>query len=395
MKWTNKGHQFDALGNNFKKRNKILIYGACEIGKFIFEELCKYGLENSIDGFIDRNFNLLNGIYCDKKVYSPDIIFNKFNEKHTIIVAVTERSKAKIFDRLKRAGYIYSLDFFSYEDFILNLNNIYVPVFAMYTQNRLLISSACVIPSTVCNLRCKHCLNFTPHITNFETRELKSVYNDIDILFKWVDYTNRFQISGGEPLLYPKFNQLAQYIGEKYRNKIDIFETVLNGTIIPSDTSCEIMKQYNMTVYLDNYTDSIPEKLNKRIEIIQQLEKYNIQWIDNSVDEWFDLDIFNTDNTCMSDTELTEYFDTCNNPWHCYENGRMYGCNFDRFATKAGLNKETENSYFDLNKMNEGQKKEFLEFTLNYNNNGYVELCKHCAGWAEMNKNKVPVAIQC
>ena len=133
-------------------------------------------------------------------------------------------------------------------------------------------------------------------------------------------------------------------------------------------------------------------ELDQRVE---ELEKYNIQWIDNSVDEWFDLDIFNTDNTCMSDTELTEYFDTCNNPWHCYENGRMYGCNFDRFATKAGLNKETENSYFDLNKMNEGQKKEFLEFTLNYNNNGYVELCKHCAGWAEMNKNKVPVAIQC
>ena len=61
---------------------------------------------------------------------------------------------------------------------------------------------------------------------------------------------------------------------------------------------------------------------------------------------------------------------------------------------KTGLHEEGKESYYDFTQMNESKKKELLEFTLNYNELGYVRLCKRCAGWADMNPNKVPVAIQ-
>ena len=63
----------------------------------------------------------------------------------------------------------------------------------------------------------------------------------------------------------------------------------------------------------------------------------------------------------------------------------MYACNFARFAEKTGLHKEPEESSFDFTRMDESRKKELLEFTLNYNERGYVELCKRCAGWASIN----------
>lgn len=396
MKWNKKGHQFDTIGKIFRKRNKIFIYGAAEYGKYVYEYLSKAGLSDVIDGFVDRNLKKQSsGGYMGKPVYSSSLLFETHEEDHIIIVATSEKSSKQIMERLIRAGYMENGECFIWNKFLANLNDIYLPVYAMYVKNKLVLSSTCCIPSTVCNLRCRDCLNFTPYLKQFEIRDIEEVCKDVDLLFHWIDFTFRFQISGGEPLLYPSFNELAKYIGEYYRNKIDVYETVLNGTIVPSDAACEIMAAYHMTVYLDNYTSEIPKNLNHRVEIINQLEKYQINWIDNSVKEWFDLDLFHTDHSDMNEEELTEYFDTCNNPWHFYENGKMYACNFSRFAMKAGLNEESENGYFDFSKMNEEKKMELLEFTLNYNNIGYPQLCKKCAGWESINTHKVPVAIQC
>mgnify|MGYP005761135195 FL=1 len=351
-------------------------------------------MDERLAGFVDRRYAEMPEGYQGYPVYAPSILFEQYDESHLILVASGELHDSKIIKRLIQAGYVENLDFFYWKNFYFDLNDISVPLYAMYTQNRLLVSSTCVIPSTACNLRCRHCLNFTTYLPSFENRDLEVVCKDIDLLFQWIDYTGRLQISGGEPLLYPNLNDLIIYIGEHYRNKIHIFEIVFNGTIIPSEQLCQSMKKYDMTVYLDNYTESIDAKLNRREEMIALFNQYDLNWIDNTVPEWFDLDIFQTDNSGMNEQNLIEYFDMCNNPWHYFEDGKMYACNFARFAMKTGLHEEGKESYYDFTQMNESKKKELLEFTLNYNELGYVQLCKRCAGWADMNPNKVPVAIQ-
>lgn len=395
MKWNNKGYQFDKLGKQFKKKNRIYIYGAGDAAIAFIMQLRNLNLEELIDGFIDKDINKQRDGYLGKEVYSPDILFEKHEEDHIIVPAFyNEEYKKIVTDRLERAGYVENLDWFKPEKFILSLNDIFLPIYSWYANNKFIISSICIVPSTKCNLNCRDCLNFTPHLPSFEDRNIDDICKDVDLLFRTIDYTGRFQISGGEPVLYNNLRQLITYIGENYRSKIGIYETILNGTIVPSDEICETIEIYDMTVYLDNYVNAIHEKMNKRDEIIKKLEEYNIKWIDNNVDTWFSLNVFETDNSNMDEASLIEYFDTCNNPWHCYENGKMYVCNFARFAMKANLNIETENDYFDLNTVNESNKIDFLEFTLNYNSKGYVDFCKRCAGWCSVNTNIVPVAIQ-
>jgi organic radical activating enzyme len=285
-------------------------------------------------------------------------------------------------------------DFFFSDEFTLLYNNIALPVYALYEADKLVLSSGCFIPSTVCNLNCRNCLNFTPYIREFETRTIESLKADVDLLFHTIDYFGRFQISGGEPMLYPKLNELIAYIGEHYRGQIGCFETVMNGTIVPDDDICRSAKKYELTMILDNYVNEIPPQMNHRSEIIAQFERFELLWLDNTVEDWFDLDIDGTDNTDMTEEQLQEWFDICNMPWHNYENGRFYTCNFARFAEKAGIHSEPETSSYSIKEFTPQKKKELLEFSLHYNEKGYVELCKHCSGWGECNPKRVSVAVQ-
>lgn len=395
MKWTNKGHQFDTLGNHLRQRNRIYIYGDAETGQYALSLIAKAGFGELVDGFLDRSPEKQHTGFLGKPVYSPDVIFEAYDENHLIVLAFgDQRVTGRVRARMRQAGYVEGWDFFRKGWFEPCLNDPFLPVLAMYVQNRFLLTSTCCIPSTRCNLNCRDCLNFTPHLEHFEDRPLEEVCADVDLLFRRLDFTYRFQISGGEPLLYPHFKELAAHIGSRYRDKIDVFETVLNGTVVPSDEICEVLAAYHMIVYLDDYRENLPSRMDRREEIIRQLERYGIQWIDNRVEEWFSLDIFHTDNSSMTDGELTEYFDHCNNPWHCYEHGRLYICNFARFAVKAGLNQEDLNDYFDLTRMTEEKKRELLEFSLNYTQRGYTNFCKRCAGWCGINAKSIPVAVQ-
>lgn len=393
MKWTNPGHQFDALAEAFRKRRSILIYGAGNYGETVFKELCF--MAGVIDGFVDRSKEKQRTGFCGKPVYDPAILFDRRDEEHLVIVAMVGEKATKLMFRLEKAGYLRSRDFFYFNRF-LRMESPPLYAFMLYALGKTYVSSMCVIPSTRCNLNCRDCLNFTPYLPGFTTRPVEEVIRDVDLLFRWVDYTPRFQISGGEPLLYPDLIRLIDHIGTNYRDKIGThFETVINGTIVPSHELCESMRRNHMIVWLDNYTSAIPAKLDRREEIIRTLEEHQICWLDNTVDEWFTLDIEHTDNGCMSDGELAEYYDTCANPWHYYENGRFYSCNFARFAVKAGLNVEDDNDAFDLSVMTEEDRPKLMEFFLGYTEKGCVEFCKRCAGWGPNNlRPPVPVAIQ-
>ena len=395
MKWINKGKQFSEIAGHFRKKNKLRIYGGGECGKLFFNEVLSPFFYSAIDCFIDCDTEKQKSLMFGYPVIDPSEIFDHHDEKHIIVVAMSGEKAERLCQRLERAGYVRGWDFFSFDDSIWSeLNGKFLSLFALYSMNKLYVASRCVVPDTRCNLKCRDCLNFSPYVRQHATRELEDVCRDADLYFKWVDYTERYQISGGEPLLYPYVKDLIDYIGGRYRIQIGAYETIMNGTVIPSDAICEIIKKNNMTVYLDNYTGSISKHLDKRMEIIDKLDRYGIKWIDNTVDKWFSLDILHTDNSSMAESQLIEYFDNCNNPWHCFENGKMYSCNFARFAMKAGLYEDSKNDHFDFRELSLEKRGELLEFLLGYTDKGYVDFCKKCAGWGSINKIIVPVAVQ-
>lgn len=392
LKWNNRGHQFDDLGNHFIDK-KIVIYGAGNAGDAFYNQLARLQLLDYILGFVDHKY--LEGMkYNGVPVFGIDKIFPKNSNVIIIVCIVDLNDEKQVLSRLEKAGYILGYDVFTSRDFSLYLNQVPLSVFALYRANKILLSSTCYIPSTICNLNCRDCLNFTPYIKKHTVRALGEACDDVDLLFNSLNYTERFQISGGEPLLYPELAELIKYVGNKYRNKIGTFELVLNGTVVPNDDVCENAHKYDMLFILDNYTKTIPDSMNKRKEILKRTEEYRIRILDNTVEDWFDLGVMKERKNEKSTTELEEFFDYCNNPWHFYENGLFYTCNFARFAAKAGVADDSENAMFSIKDKTRYSKKELLEFLLNYNEKGYIDFCKRCSGWAEINKDRVPVAVQ-
>ena len=104
MKWNNKGHEFDQVYENIKRRNKLYLFGAGDYGEKIYDLLCK---EKDIQGFIDNNIEKQKQGYCGKKVYDISEI-DKTKDDVGIILCVSPYTRKPIMQQLMAEGYRYN-----------------------------------------------------------------------------------------------------------------------------------------------------------------------------------------------------------------------------------------------------------------------------------------------
>ena len=82
-----------------------------------------------------------------------------------------------------------------------------------------------------CTLNCTFCNMYMPHYKNPKHKNINKIKEDIDILFKNVDYISTLHLVGGEPFLYPNHKEVFEHIGKNYRDKIDNILITTNGTL--------------------------------------------------------------------------------------------------------------------------------------------------------------------
>ena len=399
MKWINPGHEFDALGNYFKQRSRIYIWGCGEAGRWANRQL---GFLDCVDAYIDRDTEKQGKEIDGVPVLHTDVLLKKKVDDHLILIAVkSEDNMRKMEIMLQLIGYIKGIDFFHVKDFIPSeqstidyKDNFVFRVYCAYAHNKIWLDSTAIFPSTLCTLKCKNCLAFTPYIKQHRIKTLEEEKQEVDVFFKWVSYVRWFQISGGEPQMWPHLCELVDYVGSRYRDRIgNRFEIVTNGTIIPSEDLILLMKKYKMDMVVDDYGDNYGKCKNYSKDIISKLKDNCVEYICQKSDWWFDLGFFYTENTNI---DLIQYFNDCAIPFNANEYGRMYLCSYANFAIKAGLIEDDDNEHFDLNvDMTSENIKKLNEFLLGYSKKGYSKLCERCMGWGEtINKSKIPAAIQ-
>ncbi len=386
MKWKNKGHEFDEMGKHFENKKKIFIYGAGEIGMEAYKQL---EFLDCIEGFIDNDVKKQQLGYMGKSVESIVEFLKRDVGKYIVIVAASLANSPIFIGQLIRQGYVEGQNCFLWNRF----NECYLPIYAAYGWNKIYFSSISLLPTTHCNLNCASCLSFTPYNKNKRHRDIESLKSDLDSYFQWIDYTGLFHISGGEPFLYPNLIELLEYIGKEYRHKIKDLTITTNGTVIPLDIICIIMKKYKINIILDDYTEKIGklETLNKIVNLLNEKE---IPYIYNKVHNWIDLKPLSTDNSYMDEKTLERYYNACSVPYSSLQEEKIYSCNYANYAMEAGIMKVEENDYYSLKPFNTKKKIELLEFRLGYSKKGYVDMCKQCAGYIPINQNIVPAAEQ-
>lgn len=75
-------------------------------------------------------------------------------------------------------------------------------------------------PTMQCNLRCELCGVLVPHYAYRPQMDIEECERTLDILFQMVDRVGRFQITGGEPLMHPRIDEILQ-LCFLYEDKFD------------------------------------------------------------------------------------------------------------------------------------------------------------------------------
>ena len=388
MKWENVGEEFEDIGHLLHNKKKIVIYGIGDNGKELFDllekikEYCPWEIM-----LVDQNVEKQREGYCGRKIWSPQELLRQDLSNGFAVVCIPEKESDKVINDLEKHG-LAKCNIFLYSYFLFT----YLPIYFWYEKSLLFFTSQNIIPSTVCNLKCKSCLNLTPYIKEHSIDTFESVKNDIDLFFKQVDLIYIFQLSGGEPQLYKNTGKILQYLHDNYGERIISLEMVTNGTIEPEDTLCRILKECKVKVILDDYRKALSGGEQKFETVRRKLVENGVNIKVNTVKDWF---ILYPSETHKNDTteELQNFYKQCGNPYATLRNSMISGCNYAHYAEKAGLCERDKDNYFDLRQENINRL-ELLEFRLRYNRKGYVNFCRECGGWGKINHNREDVAIQ-
>lgn len=169
--------------------------------------------------------------------------------------------------------------------------------------------------TTRCNLRCKHCTNYIPYLSNEAQKVLdfKHFKMYLNHLLANVSRLNSLLLLGGEPLLNKELPQMLEY--SLNCAKIENVYLTTNGTIAFNDELKELFCKHKnkLWVWISNYTAN--EKLVKRLKSFELLDfckanQINYIFIENNIwgkslaPKYYE----------RSDEENSSYFLKCNNP---------------------------------------------------------------------------------
>lgn len=382
MKWKNPGHEFDGVYEEMCAKEEFYFFGAGDYGKQ-FYPIMKH--EIAIKGYIDndagKHGTKVNGLPCQPLAAIPFM-----RGKTGIIVTVSQMARSKIVEQLKAAGYRQNQDFFIIEEFL--------SVYFVYKYGKVYLSSVSFLPSTICNLKCKACLNFNPYAKEFYVRDWAAIHKDIDLFFRCVDRVMLFHVSGGEPMLYKHIADVIEYLAQNYGDRIDTLRTVTNGTIVPDDAILERLSRCNVEITVDDYREAVPQYRENFDALLKKLDAHGIRYYTNYTDEWIDLAPMQTDLSHLSEEALVRHFDSCCQSWQELRDGKLFSCNYSAYAGVAGISEIAEDETFDLAQYDDAQKKELVEFRLRYSKKGYVSFCRKCRGFGESNSTRIPSAEQ-
>ena len=382
MKWMNKGHEYDEMYKNIEKKNRYYLFGAGDYGH---QFLAMFKDEINIAGFIDNSADkigtTIEGIPC--------YAFNDINLENdeAIILTMSQIARVKPAEQLLKSGKVHNVDYFLIEEFI--------SVYNVYKYDKVYFSSISFLPSTICNLNCKHCLNFNPYAKQFYVREWEQLTKDVDLFFSCVDYIMLFHVSGGEPMLYKHTADLIEYIDKNYGHKIGTLRTVTNGTVIPKEEVFVKLSKCNIEITVDDYREAVPRFNCRFDQLIEKLEEYNIKYYINKAESWIDLAPDTTDYSKLPEEKLIKHRDSCSQSWEELRDGKIYSCNYAAYATVAGIAGEQDlEETYNLEKFIPEKKKELVEFRLGYTEKGYTNFCKKCRGFTPENSDEVEPALQ-
>lgn len=380
MKWRNKGHEFDNIGEILKKIDNIYIYGAGEYGEQLGRLFQGVGASYT---YIDRN---QKKAWNGKAPIQPTEINLKkiLDENAIIILALGVNNSGTVLKELELQGFSRKENIYFYAEWI----SYYIYIYAAYKLDKIILLQCGAMAVYNCTLRCKNCMGAFPYFREKKNVPWEIVKRDIDACFFKIDYVENWGIGCGECFLYENLNDYIIYCMDNYRTHFGRLVLDTNGTVIPKGDVLETIRRYGCYLSISNYS-TIPGWQKRVEELERKLKEYEIPYLFVNYDYWIDM---GWREKKIHDKALTyEKFNACSVPCRIVQNGHLNYCIHAMTANQALFHEDVEEDTLDLMRCD---KRHLLEFNLGFNENGALKTCAHCNGFGNINSKKISVAEQ-
>ena len=362
-------------------QRKLYIWGAGVAGEALHGHLCAEPLR--IDGFLDSNPQKQGKSFCGLPVFPPE----KLEEEQDAKVILASLDYPDGMERyLRSIGKEENKDYF--------FSNVFLSVYMMSRHQKLYMHHVNVNITDRCTLRCRDCSLYVPYYKERKEYPLEKVLAGLDAFFSVVDYVQELHLIGGEPLLYPDLTELVAEIGIKYRSRIGEFAIATNGTILPKQELCRQSQQNGVLFTISDYTKSpVFEGRSYVGELVELLKQQKVSYRLGNKSEWFDFN--NIPGNGYPASALQERFQECFFRNRGLYEGRLYYCQHQYGAFRAGAGEEDPDGYLNLNEPERVTKEQMLAFELGFLPKGYLTHCAKCNGFERLNTQYIQAAAQC
>jgi organic radical activating enzyme len=370
------------LTDDWKDISELVIYG---FGKVAHDNIEFFKNNFNIVYIVDSNKEKCN---CEFKGISVKHVSDVKGDlkNHKIVIMTANRNAALVGEDLEKFGLQSGKDFCSMEQFLTEW-------FWNYKKKVCLMEVHSTITSR-CTLKCKHCNMFMPYYKEHVDYTAKDILEDLELLFRHVDYIVAYEILGGEPLINGELADMIRQIGDRYGNRIGNIGIITNGTLLPNEQLIEISKKYNVKYDFSDYTDVVDYK--KRFDsAVKIVSDAGLRYSVNRSLRWCDFG-FPVNNRMYDFDKVREHMLSCGPIFHGLNDGKYYYCHVSWSADKAKLLKNVSDDYIDLRTFDDDDraKEAILEHSNGNMAKGFVKLCKICGGCGNDNTEFVKAAEQ-
>ena len=279
-----------------------------------------------------------------------------------------------------------SQDILSRMDEAVNIINRINDIISMNVQQ---LERLCFPITLRCNLRCKLCSEHSPYYEKPYHPSYNELTAQIDALFGLVEHIEKFDITGGEPILHNDLPRVIKYLHEIYRSKIGKLRITTNGTtILPKGfVEAAVLWGNDFHMIVDNYSVSVKSKIVGELLSAADIS-YELRDYSNTLhcDGWVDYG----DLTQKHDYDNAKLlFMKCSVPklgfFTCIVNGRIFPCAKARLLYENGIIDVSVDA-FDP-RISIDVKKKLLN---NLFSDSVVEVCKYCNGLCDDSPRFMP-----
>jgi len=220
-------------------------------------------------------------------------------------------------------GFKENVDFYAVNDFL--------PRYYCEKNKTMVIKSFDIAVTTVCNMKCEGCQVYMPIAKSHRHLTFKSVAEEIDMVFNYIDRTMNLNCAVGENLLNPELPDICAYIYDNYKERYGYLTVQTNGTVIPSDDALRKFSRSKTMFGVANY----PENTDATKKLISKFDEFNVSWYYNSAggdrSAWVDYG----DPRIIRETDsdkLRDLYKECWKPGMGLINGWLFICSIQMWS---------------------------------------------------------------